>query len=475
MSTSGSTAKKSKGSSHKAHGNQATGSATLGSQIGAAVLPSANLKVGFKDFRDLEYSYICGTVYVGNGTVGAANQVFFSTNNPTRTIVYSGVASTTGQLCGFVPIAPADGDASTGATGVGSAYTRSLTQYFATQVYKRVILELIPTDPNTNDGMTVIVQPARGCYSIGQTTNGSTAQANGAEACLTAKGSVWAPAWGGCKLDLTPYIAGGFGPKQNEFRINAGNESKQAIIFGLTVNGLSNVVPCCFAIAGANTTTGNQGTDTHWVRITCVVDLLDFIGANADSGNVYGASMPARVREKLGLGPLGGVSPTQTDVKYPASGSLPAAGVSTSVVQSSAKTAGDIEKDTNDALNRLSTAFKSQNEELVAAKRLLTSALNTCSPEMTAFIQDQLAANRALIRSTNESLLAEKARLLSDKKCVAGAIVDLDPEYMKPCLRCLTGHAEAGPASNLCRVCAGVVLSNRSANLPTTGLSPTPK
>jgi len=82
-------------------------------------------------------------------------------------------------------------------------------------------------------------------------------------------------------MNMTPYIAGGSGSRQNEFNINSPGLGEVVATSGTTAY-LSALLPCAFVVSGHNSTSGLRGTQTHGVILSMNVDLLDFIGGTAE-------------------------------------------------------------------------------------------------------------------------------------------------------------------------------------------------
>jgi len=88
--------------------------------------------------------------------------------------------------------------------------------------------------------------------------------------------------WEHTSREITSFIAGGSGPKQNEFEIQGAPHSTNIYSAAAypTVDGDS-LIPACLAVAGNCTTSGLQNTKVHQISIEQEIDLLDFIGGMA--------------------------------------------------------------------------------------------------------------------------------------------------------------------------------------------------
>jgi len=227
--------------------------------IGAAMSLKKGIPLGLQDIRDLVVSYSPGSIYVGNGTLGATDGVYM--------IRASDGADT---VIGAIPILPADAN-------IGAAYMTDVIKHFGRIVFKEVRLRLLPIFPSTATNMTVNVAPLRGvsnsALSVFKT---DTTAATTALTVISIAGNEVAASYEEALLDLTPYIAGGDGSKQNEFNVSVVTNSTAA--FGSSGFVGTNLIPCAFVVGGNNATTTLRGTTTHYVVIDLRLDLVDFVG-----------------------------------------------------------------------------------------------------------------------------------------------------------------------------------------------------
>lgn len=228
-------------------------------------------RVGMSDLRDHAISWLAGYVYVGNGTLGATDSIYAVDPTKTETIVPA--PGLTGQTNGGVPIVEGD-------TLLGATYAADVVKHYARKVIKKVWLDVLPLQTSTTNSMIAAVAPMRGPGSIGQPGTG-TAAGNSYNNVLSMAGFKQCASWEGMRVDMTPYIAGGSGAKQNEYDVSAGDGSSTAA--GGYTYYTRGVVPCTFSVSGSNSTTSLRGTVTHSLIVTEVVDLLDSIGGNAST------------------------------------------------------------------------------------------------------------------------------------------------------------------------------------------------
>lgn len=225
---------------------------------------------GMADLLRHRFSYQAGFIYVGNGTLGANDSIYFSPSAQTTTITP------------FVPIAPADAT-------LGQAYIADLWKHYARKVYHGVRLFVVPiaASNSTATGVDIVIAPFRG-GSIVPIAKADTTAANATSSVIGMSGSRQFSAWLGCDMDLTAYIAGGSGAKQNEF--NIANDTAQTS-GSETIADQSWTTPCAFAVAGDATTTTYRGVFVARVYVEVIVSLLDFIGG-------FAATNPTLVRAK---------------------------------------------------------------------------------------------------------------------------------------------------------------------------------
>lgn len=273
----------------KGGGGNGVGQAVISvSSVGAAFSASPS-RVGMSDVTRHTISWLTGYVYVGNGTLGATDSVYFST--PGGKLV---VANATKGL--GVPLLPMDAD-------VGASYAQDVMKHYGRYRVVDAWLDVSSVAPATSNSMVAIVAPARGnSLGVGQTVTDTTAAHTGVNV-LGMAAAVQVPSWGSCRISLRSFIAGGSGPQQNEFNVNSGDGSTG--IAGQDGYAGTMVVPASFVVTGSNQSAGLRGTNQHYVIATMVVDLLDFVGGMS-------ATDPALRRRSL--------LPSRTDARDECSG-----------------------------------------------------------------------------------------------------------------------------------------------------------
>lgn len=236
--------------------------------LGGAIATRSRKLPGVSDINDLTLSYQAGYVYVGNGTLGANLSVYYQENTATNNFTY------------LAPIAPGDAE-------VGQSYCADILKHFARKRVKSILLDFVPTASSTSNSMQVIAAPYRGgnFAPTVSTTTGASPSTAGVQGM---KDHIDLSAWQSATINLTPYIAGGSGPRQNEFNMSA--STAEASAPSAASNSLD--VPCGFIVTGTATTSGLAGTYTHRVVVTMVLDLLDFIAGITPSSVEMSTSKP---------------------------------------------------------------------------------------------------------------------------------------------------------------------------------------
>jgi len=218
-------------------------------------------RAGLSDFDNIRMQYVAGYIYIGNGTLGAAAGVYFQ---PAGNTGFVAAAST-----GIAPVAIAPAD-----TTFGVAYVTDIFKHFQRWVCHSVRLHFVPisTASSTSTGVDVVVGPIRGC-AVDVILSSTTTAPNSVSSLIGATGARQFPVWQSHTVDLTPYIAGGSGSRQNEF-----NMGMQNIVSAETVGDLSQAIPCAFYIAGDAPASTYNGLQLMRVWVEMTVTLKDFIG-----------------------------------------------------------------------------------------------------------------------------------------------------------------------------------------------------
>lgn len=245
-------------SSRSASKNSDRSTKERGRAAAYAAVPKSLGNIGMQDLIAHRFSYIAGYTYIGNGVLGASNSVYYRTPDAgTYTVV------------GTVPILPMD-------TQLGASYVRDIGKYFSRIRYREIGVTAVSLLPTTSKSLTVVMAPVRGSGNPwALTANTNTTAALTFENVVTSTGEKPFASYESKRINVTPFIAGGSGARQNEFSI-AGTENTTSEL-GAAGN-LNGVCPACIQIAGVNSdvTTASQ---VHAIVVDCVVDFLDFFGS----------------------------------------------------------------------------------------------------------------------------------------------------------------------------------------------------
>lgn len=217
-----------------------------------------------------------GALYIGNGTRGVAGYGYLDCYNAADYIVIRDT-SDGGYGC---PIMPQD-------AYVGEPYCADVLKHFARIRYHKILLHMDTTTAATSSNAVFAIAPTEGASQVGAvtTTGTSTSTVLQLSDVEGMDGAVTVRAWDNVTINMTPYIAGGSGAKQNEFDLNEGFNHSLASGYSGEFRG---VVPCCFVVGGAN---GTSGAAYHNVWCEAWIDLLDFL-ANATPSNIARARSP---------------------------------------------------------------------------------------------------------------------------------------------------------------------------------------
>jgi hypothetical protein len=249
----------------------------MNSQQVGAVQRTRITRSGVSDIRKLRLSWVAGFTYVGNGTNGVANTVYFLTGSNGSRWVAKGNSAT---VSGMVPIASGDLD-------LGAPYINDIEKHFSRKVIHRMWCHVDSLQPSTANNMMAIIGFSRGPGGFPASQPASvvgTPAGNTVPNLSSMKGSFPIDSWEHKTVEITEFIAGGSGPRQNEFEIQSSPEATslwQATNTYPTIDP-DGLIPACFAVAGNCTTAGLQATNVHQITFEQEVDLLDYVGGMAN-------------------------------------------------------------------------------------------------------------------------------------------------------------------------------------------------
>jgi len=230
-----------------------------GQSVGAAIANNLVPRAGMSDIMRHRFAWLVGQVYVGNGTLGTTDQVYFE-DRDANLYTY------------LTPISPGD-------PYLGESYVTDVIKHYARKRVLSIRLYFVPEYPSTSNSMLVNLAPYRGGNFVPTITT-STTGAPSVAGVLGMQDNLSFTSWQSAMLDLTPYVAGGNGPSQNEFNMSASAAEESSP--SAASNSLD--VPCGFCLTGTNGTSGLRGLQTHLVIAEITMDLMDYIGGITPSG-----------------------------------------------------------------------------------------------------------------------------------------------------------------------------------------------
>lgn len=211
--------------------------------------------MGISDLRAVNFAYQMGYVWIGNGTLGTNDNVYFADSSATYTVT------------GVVPILPADAT-------LGASYITNVWKQFARVVYHRIRVHIMPVAAAVSSSTTidVVLAPFRGGSGVPVFKTDTTA-GNSAVSAVGFSGAVQFDMWQGISMDITKFIAGGSGTRQNEFNVASSVASTSETATTGTL-----IAPCGLFFAGDSTGSSYRGFGVGRVYVEILVDLLDFTG-----------------------------------------------------------------------------------------------------------------------------------------------------------------------------------------------------
>lgn len=214
---------------------------------------------GLSDLKGLEIAWTLGYTWSGNNILGIAQNVYFQPYGAPSSI-----------SIGVNPISPTD-------SFVGNSYTYDVMRHFTMRRIHSVHIVLDSLQTSSSNSGEIAIGPIRGGARVDEctTSNSSSATPVSPSQILSMSGSVAISPWQSTTLDLTPYIASGYGAKQNEFNVNT-NSVSTSTVYNQVVVG-TGLIPCMFVLGGTVNSSLN-GLLIHRVRAVVKLDLLDFIG-----------------------------------------------------------------------------------------------------------------------------------------------------------------------------------------------------
>jgi hypothetical protein len=145
-------------------------------------------------------SWVAGGVYVGDGTLGAADNIYFSTADGT------GIANqTTSSRTALIPVAGQDGN-------YGATYVKALFELYRRVRYRSIRVHFVPLQSSTSNNLTLTAAPVRGSPGYGEVvtpvTSGGTSLGTSQAAVMSMTGSKTRDSFEQLDLELTSYCWG---------------------------------------------------------------------------------------------------------------------------------------------------------------------------------------------------------------------------------------------------------------------------
>ncbi len=248
------------------------GSSGSRGERGYAAIQSGFPPVGLSDLKSHLQSWVIGQLWVGDGTNGALQSIYFATNTFVAGSVAGLVPGNSGG--GMVPVLGSD-------ARLGQTYISDVRKHFSRIRIRKCWLTFVPLKPATDStaGM-LVVAPVRGAASSGDTVvfQGATTAAPTIANTISMAGATSGSTWTPLTLDLTPYISNGTGAAQNEYAVSLDADTTA---WGTGAMDMDLTCPCAFVVAGSSAINGGSGgMYSHVVIASQEIDLLDFIGGN---------------------------------------------------------------------------------------------------------------------------------------------------------------------------------------------------
>jgi hypothetical protein len=277
-------------------------------------LPSS--EKAFSDIKRKTFRYLAGFIYTGNGTNGNYGELYYVPQ-------YWNNAVSASIMDDPIPVLPADilslPFGSGGVGGYGDPSVSSILSRFARARFHGVRLCYAPLGlgSGTNTAGNVWIAPLKGGTLYANTFpsaahTGTTGYKPALARVSGMQNATIVPVSAPFTMDVTQYIAGGTGPKCNEFAIYPDISEVDMVANVQTLGKLeiAKIAPLSFVIGGLQSTVTTGGLNVLmgglWIEID--VDLLDFIS----NYPLVMTSAPY------------GVAPSRTDEKAVPARSLPA-------------------------------------------------------------------------------------------------------------------------------------------------------
>ncbi len=223
----------------------------------------------FSDLLDFTIAYSPADIVLGGATATTAPGLLGIAYWQGR-----GPSSTAAVLQnGLLPVVPSDGV-------IGRANIGEIIKHYSRRVYSKIVVHLTPEITATTTNGLFAIAAARGagdavnCVSSTSATAGTFSDTD----IMTMKNAVPFRVYDSVEYDATWAIAGGSGPKQNEFDTSNTTNTAQTIVNN-AIDG-SGIVPCTLFMGGSANNAATSGTNvvTHRCIIQLTMHLLDYRG-----------------------------------------------------------------------------------------------------------------------------------------------------------------------------------------------------
>jgi len=226
---------------------------------------------GLSDLVDFIISYNPADIVLGGNSAGVAGGTLGIAYWQGRGPSFSGAGNVLNN--GMLPVAPADSQ-------IGRTNVADILKHYTRRVFTSIKVYLTPEITNTtNNGLFAIAATRGGADAVTTSvSNAATIATNSDTDVMTMKNAAPFRVYDSLVYDATWAIAGGDGPKQNEFNI-LNSDTNGSSVVNNAVDG-AGLIPCCLYMGGASGSAATSGvnTVTHRCVIELTLHLLDYRG-----------------------------------------------------------------------------------------------------------------------------------------------------------------------------------------------------
>ncbi len=229
----------------------------------------------FSDMPDFTICYNPADIVLGGNASstapGSSGLAYWQPRGPAATncVLYGGL----------LPVCPAD-------TWIGRVNTADIMKHYQRRIYTSIKVFLTPEITNTSANGLFAIAATRGGSDTDQAAayTGATLAVPSDTDVMTMKNALPFRIYDSVEYDATWAIAGGSGPKQNEFNIGNTNGSASTVL-GNAIDG-NGLVPCSLFIGGSAfaQASGSANIPTHRVILQMRMHLLDYRGTITPTG-----------------------------------------------------------------------------------------------------------------------------------------------------------------------------------------------